>query len=129
MAPETVKRLARRWGRRLGDRDITFSVRDYRQIAAKQGDVLYLDPPFETGQGRYYSGPINFDDLFAWLRRQPCSYFLSLNGFVGGEDRRLDVPKDLFDEQILIENGECAIDRLAGRESRQVIESLYVRRR
>jgi len=129
MAPETVKRLARRWARRLADKDITFSVRDYRQITAKEGDVLYLDPPFETGKGRYYSGPFDFDELFGWLRKQPCSYFLSLNGFLGSEDRRLNVPDDLFDRHLLIENGENAIDRIAGREPRQVSESLYVRRR
>jgi DNA adenine methylase len=129
MAPNTVKRLADEWQRRLANKDITFCVRDYRQIAATEGDVLYLDPPYATGAGRYYSGPIAFCDLFGWLRRQPCSYLLSLNGFVGGEDRTLDVPRDLYDDHLLIENGENSIDRLAGREPRQVSESLYIRRR
>ena len=129
MAPDTVEGLAREWARRLADKDITFSVRDYRQIAAKEGDLIYVDPPFETGEGRYYAGPIDFNELFGWLLEQPCSYSFSLNGFVGGEDRRLDVPRDLYDEQRLIENGEIAIDRIAGREPRQVSESLYIRRR
>ena len=104
-------------------------MRDYRQITANDGDLLYLDPPYETGEGHYYSGQIDFDELFAWLRRQPCSYLLSLNGFLGSEDRRLDVPDDLFDRHLLIENGENAIDRIAGREPRQVSESLYIKRR
>jgi DNA adenine methylase len=129
MSPDTVEGLAREWGRRLANKDITFSVRDYRQIAAKEGDVLYLDPPFETGAGRYYAGPIDFDELFAWLRKQPCSYYLSLNGSLGDEDRRLDVPCDLFDERLPLPNGESLIDRIAGREPRQVIESLYIKRR
>jgi DNA adenine methylase len=127
MAPETVELLVNEWQGRLADRDITFVARDYRQISPKEGDLLYLDPPYETGAGRYYYGPFNHDELFAWLRKQPCGYLLSLNGFVGGEDRRLDVPKDLYDEQIPIENGECAIDRLVGREPRLVTESLYIR--
>ena len=129
MSPETVWTLAQEWSRRLAGRDITFAVRDYRQIAAMEGDVLYVDPPYETGEGRYYAGPIDFDELFVWLRNQPCSYFLSLNGFLGSEDRRLDVPRDLYDEHMLIENGENRIDRIAGREPRQVSERLYIRRR
>ncbi len=48
---------------------------------------------------------------------------------MGSEDRRLDVPRDLYDEHLLIENGENWIDRLAGREPRQVSESLYIKRR
>lgn len=104
-------------------------MRDYRRITAQPGDVLYLDPPYETGEGRYYSGAIDFHELFGWLRRQPSSYFLSLNGFLGDEDRRLEVPPDLYDEHLLIENGDNPFDRLAGREPRQVIESLYIRRR
>jgi hypothetical protein len=129
MAPETVKRLAGRRRRRLADRDITFSVRDYREVTPNEGDVLYVDPRYATGEGRYYSGPIEFDELFAWLRKQPCSCFLSLNGFLGDEDRRLDVPCDLFDERLPMPNGENSFDRIAGREPLQVIESLYIRRR
>src|SRR5262249_21532245 len=111
------------------DRDITFHARDYRVVTAKDGDVLYVDPPYVTGEGRFYPGNIDFDELFGWLRRQPCSYFLSLSGFLGSEDRRLDVPRDLYDEYMLIPSGENRIDRLAGREPRQIIESLYIRRR
>jgi DNA adenine methylase len=129
MAPEKVERLVKEWQRRLANKDVRFTVRDYRQITAKPGDVLYLDPPYETGEGRYYSGLFDFDELFGWLRAQPCSYYLSLNGFLGGADRRLNVPTDLYDEQLLIENGQNSIDHIAGREARRVTESLYIRRR
>jgi hypothetical protein len=50
-------------------------------------------------------------------------------GYLGEEDRRLDVPADLFDEQVPIENGDSKIDRIAGREARPVPESLYIKRR
>jgi hypothetical protein len=119
-----VERLVKEWRRRLANKHITFSVRDYRQIEAKEGDALYLDPPYETGEGRYYSGPINFDELFMWIREQPCSYFLSLNDSLGAEDRRLELPKDLYDDYLPIENAENTIDRIAGREPRRVTESL-----
>ncbi|WP_291174385.1 hypothetical protein [Gimesia sp.] len=39
------------------------------------------------------------------MERQRCSYLLSLNGFVGGEDRRLAVPKNLYDEELQIDAG------------------------
>ncbi len=70
MATERVQALAQNWHRRLALKDVSFSVRDYRQIATTEGDLLYLDPPYETGEGRHYSGKIDFGELFGWLRKQ-----------------------------------------------------------
>ncbi len=106
MDPETVKTLVEEWSRRLAKKDVRFEVRDYRQISTTVGDLLYLDPPYETGVGRYYSGMIDFPDLFNWLRRQEGDYFVSLNGFLGDEDRRLQVPADLYEEHLLLDNGD-----------------------
>ena len=129
MVPETVEKLLKEWHLRLADRDITFSTRDYGQVEAKEGDLVYLDPPYETGSGRYYYGSFDHKELYAWLRQQPCGYLMSLNGYLGEEDRRLDVPKDLYDEHLLIEGGQSRIDRITGREPREVFESLYINRR
>jgi DNA adenine methylase len=129
MAPERVKPLAEAWHRRLISKDISFSARDYRQVTTKPGDVLYLDPPYETGEGRYYTGSFDFGELFGWLRKQQCDYFLSLNGFLGDEDRRLKVPADLYDRHRLLENGYSPLDHLYGRKPRLVTDSFYVKRK
>jgi DNA adenine methylase len=129
MAPERVKPLAEEWHRRLVSKDINFYARDYREVTTRPGDVLYVDPPYETGEGRYYLGTFDFGELFGWLRKQQCDHFFSLNGFLGDEDRRLKVPADLYDRHRLLENGYSPLDHLYGRKPRLVTESLYIKRR
>jgi DNA adenine methylase len=129
MAPERVRTLAQTWHRRLASKDISLSARDYRQVTTQPGDVLYLDPPYETGGGRYYPGTIDFGDLFAWLSNQQCDHFLSLNGFLGDDDRRLNVPAQLYDRHRLLDNGYNPLDHIYGRKPRLVTDSFYVKRK
>jgi len=129
MAPEKVQALAEDWYHRLASKDVCFSVRDYREITTKAGDLLYIDPPYESGEWRYYSGKLDFGELFAWLREQQGDHLLSLNGFLGDDDRRLEVPADLYDRHRLLDNGVNPFDRLDGRMPRLVTESLYIKRR
>jgi len=48
--------------------------------------------------------------LFDWLRNQPCDYAFSLNGSLGDQDRTVDVPRDLFNDHILLDNGVSTCD-------------------
>jgi len=127
LPPEAVKRLINDWHRLLRAHDVQFTVRDYSTIRPKQGDWIYLDPPYEAGNCRLYYGRFDHQRLFEWLGRQIAGYALSLNGFVGDEDRRLDVPKFLFDDHMLIENGTSAMFRLNGMASPRLRDSLYLR--
>jgi hypothetical protein len=44
------------------------------------------------------------------------------------QDRTVDVPRDLFTQHILLDNGFSTFDRLSGKEALQVRDSLYIRR-
>jgi hypothetical protein len=114
------------WHRKLVAADVQFAVRDYREIASGPGDLLYLDPPYRTS-ARYY-GRIGYSELFGWLGSQQGNYLLSLNGHVGGEDRTLSVPGDLYDEHIQVEAGDMRFLRLSGKTRTAVSDSLYIRR-
>jgi DNA adenine methylase len=129
MSPERVESLVDNWRRRLDGKNVHFITRDYREVRSKTGDLLYLDPPYQNQTNRYYSGMIDFAGFFEWLRDQRGDHLLSLNGFVGGEDRTIPVPEDLYDEHIQIGNGGNLFDRLDGRATRAVTESLYIRDR
>jgi DNA adenine methylase len=126
MNPRKVMALVEEWGHRLASKDVRFSVRDYREVVAQGGDLLYLDPPYKTEDGEYYFGKIEFDELFGWLLQQQGDHVFSLNGFLGDDDRRLKVPPELYDRHRLLDNG---FDRLNRRTPRLVTESLYVKRR
>ena len=129
MEPGAVEVVLDDWRRRLADKLVWFSVRDYRETNAEAGDVLYLDPPYQTRGGGYYSGMIDFGVFFRWLRGQRGDHFLSLNGSIDGRDRTVDVPADLYDEHLLLDNGVSTFDRLRGAGRLPVRDSLYVKLR
>lgn len=129
MSPKRVVSILKEWERRLASKDVRFRALDYRRITAQPGDFLYLDPPYLTKDARYYQGQFDLDKFFVWLKKQPCDYVFSLNGFLGDQDRKVDVPKDLFNEHILLDNGVSPFDRLNGMKALPVRDSLYVKRR
>ena len=89
---------------------------------------MYLDPPYVQQKRSMYHGRIDFDRFFRWLGGQRARYLLSLNGFVGDEDRRMDVPQWHFDEYTQVGTGRSPCRRLAGQDALLVSDGLYVRR-
>jgi DNA adenine methylase len=128
MEPETVEAVLADWWRRLGRVPVRFAVRDYREVSTAPGDLLYLDPPYLNQDGQYYGGMIDFPEFFGWLRGQRCGHLLSLNGFLGDEDRTVAVPGDLYDEHLLLDNGISPFDRLNGGAALPLADSLYIKR-
>jgi len=125
LPPKEVHALLRDWHRLLMKHDVKFAVRDYREVSARVRDVIYLDPPYPY-RTEIYSGKFDHSGLWKWMKQQRGSYLLSLNGFVDGEDRRLEVPDNLYDEELQIDAG---IGSLNTKGARQVTNSLYVRMR
>lgn len=122
--PDEVHALLQDWHRLLTTNDVRFAVRDYRDVRSRSRDVLYLDPPYFTPHDPPYSGRIDYEVMWKWMGRQRGSNFLSLNGFVDGEDRRVAVPEHLYDEEVQLDAG---IGSLNTKGSVAVTNSLYVR--
>ena len=128
--PETLKNTLFEWHHLLNENDVRFEVKNYQDIQTKSGDLLYLDPPYALPESRkvvMYYGSFDFENFWLWLRKQKCSYFVSLNGFKNEDDRTVDFPKDLYDEHLLIDNGLNKYDQLC---NKRVVarDSLYVRK-
>lgn len=112
MKPQTLRIVLDDWIGLLRNHDVQFSVRDYREVQSKQGDFLYLDPPYRM-TGTYYFGEIDFQSFWCWLNAQ-TSYALSLNGFKNDKDCRIEVPEELYQTHELISNGTNKFDQLVG---------------
>ena len=63
------------------------------------------------------------------LGQQKGGYAMSLNGFIGEEDRRIEVPQHLYDEELLIDNGVSALRQLNGMTTPRLKDALYLRLR
>lgn len=130
MKPDTVRRIILDWSKILRQYDVRFYCRNYQRIQASEGDLMYLDPPYRISP-RFvlYNGPFDFERFFRWLRKQPSDYFLSLNGFSGDQDRRIDVPVDLYDEHLLVDSGTSSLARMNGNAGGSLRDSLYISRK
>jgi DNA adenine methylase len=124
--PKWLRPLLGDWSTRLNAVDVQFEVKDYRAVESTPGDFMYLDPPYKSRRGDSYGVQFNLTELWGWLEGQRGGYALSLNGFKDDEDVRVDVPRHLYDESFLIDNGTNAFHRMM---NRKVIarDSLYVR--
>ena len=130
MKPDTVRRIILDWSTKLRQYDVRFYCRNYQRVQSSDGDLMYLDPPYRISP-RFilYSGPFDFEKFFRWLRRQSSDYLISLNGFSGDQDRRVDVPSDLYDEHLLVDSGTSSLRKLNGNDSGALRDSLYISRK
>jgi DNA adenine methylase len=111
----------------------TFTSLDYREILAcvRQGDLVYMDPPYQGVCGgrdsRYLSG-IDFDDFVLALdklNQRGISFAVSYDGKRGSTTFGNELPKELNLKKIDLEVGRSAQSTLLGRDE-ITIESLYL---
>ena len=129
MSPVRVRLLLDDWHEKLNAHDVRFVEQDYRQVSSRAGDFLYLDPPYALQRAWLYYGRFDLQPFFGWLAQQRGSYAVSLNGFLGDEDQRVEVPEALFDQHHQIDNGLSPTRRINGMGLVPVTDSLYVKKR
>ena len=110
-----------------------FSSCDYRTIleTAKQGDLIYLDPPYQgvtnAKDHRYLCG-IGFDafsESIATLDQKGIDYIISYDGECGKKSYGKKLPNDLNCTRYVLNAGVSAQATLLGKKS-TTFESLYV---
>ena len=127
LPPSAASRLIFEWHNRLRSVDVQFAHRNYSKVASKPGDFVYLDPPYKLARRHLYFGDFDHDRFFDWLRHQKGGYAFSLSGFVGDEDRRMEVSPAHFDEEHLLDNGVSPLRKRQGMDPLLARDSLYVK--
>jgi DNA adenine methylase len=113
------------WNRKLNAFDVVFETGDYARITTEPRDFLYLDPPYAHSTGMY-QGVFDHNRMWNWLGNQAGRYALSLDGFRGEEDHRVDIPPHLFEEHHMISAG---LNRMNEKDptSVPISDSLYLK--
>ena len=110
-----------------------FTSIDYKTVFenAKEGDVFYLDPPYQgvcTGRdNRYFSG-IDFDEFVTALQSlvdRGIPFLLSYDGFCGEKEYGNSLPKELGLQKLVLEAGISTQSLFNGNPS-VTKEALYI---
>lgn len=112
-----------------------FHSDDYRAILenAKQGDIVYMDPPYQgvcpTRDSRYFSG-IDFNSFIEAiddLNRRGIDFLISYDGACGAKQYGEDLPEELGLHKVLLKAGLSSQSLLLGRIE-VTYEALYISR-
>ncbi|MBL7154029.1 MAG: DNA adenine methylase [Phycisphaerae bacterium] len=119
-APIHPDKFAKRvdiWHERTRGTD--FSVMDYQDAMprAKEGDLIYCDPPYSHSQGILY-GAQSFDirelfEIISHCKKSGVYVALSIDGkkMSGRKVCELSIPDDLFERQIFVNCGPSMLKR------------------
>jgi len=113
----TFTKRVKEWHSRL--KNVDFIPIDYKEIfdQAKEGDLIYCDPPYSHSQGILYGAQeFKLEDLFdeiAKAKEKGIKVALSIDGSKksGNYFCDLPIPKKLFDEEIIIRVGRSMLRR------------------
>lgn len=125
------------WGKVIDNVDIEFICDNYDNVIsdAKEGDVIYMDPPYEKIIGIYITNTFNNIALFENIRKltdNKVKVFMSYDGKSGSTDYTSDsVPSDLFVRHIYVNSGHSSFKKLksksAGTDNKAMLyDSLYI---
>ena len=130
--PLRMRQNVLEFSRLLRGKSIVTSL-DYRDVLENthQGDVIYMDPPYQGVCGvpdsRYFSG-IAYDDFVTALDRlnsRGVRYVISYDGRLGDRSYGIPLPESLNLTLVEIEAGRSSQATLSGRND-ITFESLYL---
>jgi len=119
--PISVQSFAKRvkdWHNRI--KNVNFLHADYKDVfeLAKEGDLIYCDPPYSHSQGILYGAQaFNLEDLFLEISKakdKGIRVALSIDGSKksGNYICDLPIPENVFDEEIFVSVGRSMLKRL-----------------
>lgn len=140
IGPDALVETFNDWGELFDLVDIEFHCKSFEEVIkdAKEGDVIYMDPPYENTTGMYFNDD-TFDKnmMFDQIRLsndKGVLTFLSYDGKTGEEDRTASIPSDIYIEHRYIDSGTSSFKKLrsntanTGKRDR-LKDSLYICRK
>ena len=128
IVPDNLEKIILDWSKHIQGTEFIAADYTITTETAKEGDLIYLDPPYFHTKGRYY-GTIDFDAFLAYLEKlnsKGIKYMLSFDGIRGENDFTVELPKELYKHHEFIPSGNSSFKKVMDKKSIQVLESLYL---
>ena len=115
--PDELEKVFESWGNVMDNIDIKFICDSYTNVIkdAKDGDLIYMDPPYENTTGMYFATGFDNNEMYNVIRemtRRNVLVYLSYDGKTGEEDRTADVPQDIYQKHLYINTGHSSFKKL-----------------
>lgn len=115
---------------------IEFVNKSYNDVIcdAKEGDVVYMDPPYENTTGMYFCKELDtkyFWNVLSKLNNRKVKWLLSYDGISGNNDLTADVP-NLYVRHEYVNAGHSSFKKLKSKTTKEkknkdiVKDSLYM---
>ena len=128
MHPDNFEKIVKKWNVKLDK--IKLVAIDYREIidSAKEGDFLYLDPPYSGSNNRYIQN-LDVDIFFQNLEKlnsKGAKWALSFDGWRGSYSYINAIPCELYKQRIFLKSGNSAVKKVLNSSVEEVTESLIL---
>lgn len=126
IVPEKLKQIIHEFCTKIQNKNVKFIHSNYKDLKPKKNDYVYLDPPYSNSKGLYY-GVIDYDELWNWMRQLSCQYSLSFNGVRGNMFYKYEIPKELYSQEIMMQNKQNGFRSIRGGINEELFERLYIK--
>lgn len=128
--PSTLRAIIDDWSNKI--QKIEFTHEDYKDATklAREGDFIYLDPPYFNTKGRYYGlSTIDFDEFYHYLEdlnQRKIKFALSFDGYTDEKEYEHTLPEEIYKRHVYLETGNSSFQKVMNKKSNKVFESLYL---
>lgn len=127
--PDRLGKIIDDWSKWV--QNIEFHNQDYRKTLSgvKNGDTVFLDPPYVGTKARYMPQTFSYDDFFGELDRLNkigAYWILTLDGEAGNRLYDSKIPKDLYKRHLKMSTGKSPFSKVINNKDDNIIESVYL---
>lgn len=127
--PDTLKKVIFLWNKHV--QNINFLNVDYRECLStiKEGDFVFLDPPYGGTKSRYTKTEFNLQDFYNELdrlNRIGAKWMLTFDGSAGSRTYSYAPPAEVYKQHFYIITGNSSFSRLIDKKKDVIKESVYL---
>jgi len=134
--PEELQNVFDSWGYVMDNVDIEFVCESYDEVIknAKEGDVVYMDPPYENTGGMYFCTTFDAEHMYDVIENvssNGAKILLSYDGYTGDNDNRTANVRKWYVRHEYVNSGHSSFKKLksksCGTAAKDVLrDSLYM---
>jgi DNA adenine methylase len=124
---DKIENILIKYNKLFNKKNINFIHQSYDELTINSDDLIYMDPPYASIEGKtgMYQGNFNNTNFIKWLNNIDCKWILSYDGKINGEDVSHQSP-NFINKKSLISGNSSFRRILANKNDIIITESIYM---